>query len=851
MAEQKLFAYADAVSARPGDNIKIMVSGEGLEAADCALVRLIHGDDGPAGPGYLEEEIETDVVPASVAVGRQYTQLGSYAVVTEHSGLLDGDRPFSVSAWIQPTLLDRRRQTLLGTFDASTMRGWALGINPDGHLEFWFGDGTESTEVATEVPMLAGLWYQVELDYKHSKRRVTISQRAVLNASNSMISAAIPDDSNSTIAERVHRRVVSSDRDLLIGGSWNDNPERGPYVLWSYNGKIDRTTVSSGSEVLASWDPTIGLGRDGADNTIRDCGPNGLHAQGVNQPIRGMTGYNWDGETDCFAVRPDLYGGVLFASSSMTDCCWDTTLEFRLPVVKSGCYAIRLRADSAVQGAAEEYAPFFVRASEPTAKVAFQVPTASYLAYANELLAFDAPVAQSITAHTPVLSQTDLELYKSREFGLSTYDHHDDHVNGVCFSTWRRPINNMRPKYRAAAIGCTWQFPADLSIVAWLDQSEFEYEIITDHDVHAEGVELLGHYDVVLTGTHPEYYSEEMLEATEAYMADGGRFMYMGGNGLYWVTSFLDGGDTVEVRKLEGGTRAWQARPGEYYHTADGARGGIWKNRGRGPAKVTGVGFSSEGMDASSPFYRLPASKEDDVAWIFDGVENEMFGDFGLAHDGAAGIEIDRYDCRYGTPGHTRLLATSHGHSDGYPLVIEEVLSNGTGTAGTTSPLVRADVTYTTNSAGGASFCTGSIAWGQALPCDDFDNEISRITANVVRRFISKEPLPHLKESQGDLQADAFDHWAAMEAKGLQQSASPELVAAFKASPSGPHSDAVLRVLSQFRVPERDGWSIVEDQPDEQYSVRFDNELVATFGTLNDASIAIFMKRIEGLGAIS
>jgi N,N-dimethylformamidase len=229
--------------------------------------------------------------------------------------------------------------------------------------------------------------------------------------------------------------------------------------------------------------------------------------------------------------------------------------------VRSGCYAIRLRAHHGGVDA-EEYAPFFVRAATPTAPVAFQVPTASYLAYGNEHLAFDVQVAQSIVAHTPVLAPSDLEMYRNPEFGLSTYDHHSDHVNGVCFAGWRRPILNMRPKHRTAAIGIPWQFPADLSIVGWLDQQPVDYEIITDHDVHREGAALLSQYRVVLTGTHPEYYSADMLDATETFVEQGGRFMYMGGNGLYWVTSFADDGDTIEVRKLEGGTRAWQARPG-------------------------------------------------------------------------------------------------------------------------------------------------------------------------------------------------------------------------------------------------------------------------------------------------
>jgi N,N-dimethylformamidase len=45
----------------------------------------------------------------------------------------------------------------------------------------------------------------------------------------------------------------------------------------------------------------------------------------------------------------------------------------------------------------------------------------------------------------------------------------------------------------------------------------------------------------------------------------------------------------------------------------------------------------------------------------------------------------------------------------------------------------------TTN--GGAVFSTGSIAWGQALPCFETDNDVARITANVLDRFMQDGPL--------------------------------------------------------------------------------------------------------------
>src|SRR6202012_3892586 len=130
---------------------------------------------------------------------------------------------------------------------------------------------------------------------------------------------------------------------------------------------------------------------------------------------------------------------------------WQPNLSFTVPTdLRSGVYALRLRS-----GEAEEHIPFFVRALQPKASLAVLMSTFTYLAYANEHLAFDAFIAQAITAHTPILSESDIEFNKLQEFGLSTYDHHSDGA-GCCYSSWRRPILNMRPKHRLSAMGFPW-----------------------------------------------------------------------------------------------------------------------------------------------------------------------------------------------------------------------------------------------------------------------------------------------------------------------------------------------------------------------------------------------------------
>ena len=194
----------------------------------------------------------------------------------------------------------------------------------------------------------------------------------------------------------------------------------------------------------------------------------------------------------------------------------------------------------------------------------------------------------------------------------------------------------------------------------------------------------------------------------------------------------------MEIRKLDSVSRAWQAAPGEYYMATTGERGGIWRNRGRPPQKLMGVGFTSEGMDESRPYRTLPDSRDPAVAWVMDGVAGEVFGETGLGLGGGAGLEIDRYDLQWGTPPNTWLLAASEGHSDHYPHVGEEIMFNYPGLGGTQDFQVRADVTLFGTTNGGAVFATGSIAWGQALP---INTEIAQITLNVLRRFMEDGPI--------------------------------------------------------------------------------------------------------------
>ena len=455
-----------------------------------------------------------------------------------------------------------------------------------------------------------------------------------------------------------------------------------------------------------------------------------------------------------FTAAPQEYGAIHFHDDAVDDARWEIDFALTIPEsMKSGVYAARLRLGGLDTPGNEDYIPFFVRppAGRPTAnstKIAVIIPTASYMAYANENLSADSQVAQLLTGRVPLMQPGDLLLQEKDGYGYGTYTVHSDGW-GVQISSRLRPILNMRPKYTHVLSPSVWQLNADLHLTDWLEAMQFDFDVHTDEDLQREGVALLKQYRVVLTCHHPEYCSEEMLDAYEAYQQQGGRWLYLAANGFYWCTVFHpDNPALIEVRKGDNGTRAWTISPGEYCNAFDGKHGGLWRVRGRNMSKLTGVSFTSFGLTASSYYRRAPDSVRPECAWMFEGIgEDEPIGNFGLVGGGAAGLELDRYDLELGTPHNAFLLAHSEGHNDIFVTVSEESTFNArgyfaAGGTGDQNPYIRADIVYFKTPNDGAVFSASSMAWCGSLSHNNYDNNVSRLTANVIRGFLQDGPLP-------------------------------------------------------------------------------------------------------------
>ena len=95
-----------------------------------------------------------------------------------------------------------------------------------------------------------------------------------------------------------------------------------------------------------------------------------------------------------------------------------------------------------------------------------------------------------------------------------------------------------------------------------------------------------------------------------------------------------------------------------------------------------------------------------------------------------------------GTPPHALVLATSMGkHTDVYLVVCEELLATYPGLGGTENELVRADIVFHETPNGGALWASSSIAWAGSLSHNKYKNNVSRITKNVLDRFLDPKPF--------------------------------------------------------------------------------------------------------------
>jgi N,N-dimethylformamidase len=251
--------------------------------------------------------------------------------------------------------------------------------------------------------------------------------------------------------------------------------------------------------------------------------------------------------------------------------------------------------------------------------------------------------------------------------------------------------------------------PAEWRLLGWLEREGFGYDFYADYQLHAGDLDLDA-YRILIISTHPEYWSRAMYERVKEWVyRRGGRLMYLGGNGLNCEIEFLDDATMrFKTHLSSGGGELGMAdpnNPGAYLESR-------FHRSVESEANLTGVVTTHAGIMTAAPYQVRDAGH-----WIFAGTglhAGDLFGtesQHERCHGGASGHETDKMTAS--SPPNTVLLAKGTNPDEGGAEMVYYDVPEG----------------------GGAVFSAGSITYPSSLLVDA---QISRITSNVITRFLSE-----------------------------------------------------------------------------------------------------------------
>lgn len=698
MKEVPLTGYTDRLSARPGEEIAFKVSSTEGGRYRARLARSICADPNPAGMGITEEDASAWFAPRDLPARHQAFFPGSYG----HTGgavTLPAQGGVSLSATVQPTHLNGRDQAVLS---CGPLR---MGIDAGGCLFVAAGGG----RVTVGAPLPPHRWTRIEARLQDG--HATLVQTVLGHHSRETHEQTGP----------LHCGAITAPVGLAACLD-------GTRARHFFNGKIEAPAIAGADGMIAAWDLSASIPHSDVPATA---GPP-LHL--VNFPTRAMTGSAWDASEMCWRHKPGHYGAIHFHEDDIYDFGWQTDFTLTVPQdMPSGVYVMHIEGDGG-----SDAIPFYICPPKGTrrADLCVLIPTFTYVIYGNHARPDYDPAWQGRMRDWGAYPHNPAEY---PDYGLSTYNTHSD-GSGICHASHRRPLFNFRPgflTFGATACSGLRHFPADSHLISWLHAKGIGHDVITDHELHAEGAEVLAGYKAVTTTTHPEYHTAETLDALRDYRDAGGHLLYLGGNGFYWrIARHAENDSLLEIRRAEDGIRAWAAEPGEYYNAFDGTYGGLWRRSGRAPQALVGIGFAAQGEFHGAPYQRL--CFDPDFDWLFEGVTEDLFGGYGFSGNGAAGFELDHVDQRIGSPQNHVLLARSAGDNRAFMLVPEEQLTHLTNlTGGSEEEAKHADLIHFELPEGGSVLAAGSITFCGSLPWNDFDNDVSRLLENYLRRKLT------------------------------------------------------------------------------------------------------------------
>ena len=704
MNDIPLLGYADKLSVRQGETVSFKVSSTSKKTFKAFLKRSISADPNPKGIGIIEKDASKYFKTSSYKSRVQTFNPGSYAI-TKNSVKISIKKNLTFSVIIFPTLSSTKEQIILA------LDNLEIYINSNGSSAVRVGDNS----ISIKEPLILRSWYKIEVKISLNGK-VFISQKNLKNKN---------EKKKISIGKLSLKKVISGKISLAAVVS--------KIMAYNhFNGKIESPKINVDGKKVGEWD----LSKNTSSTTVESI--NGPKLILKNFPTRAVTGSKWDSSEMNWQHKPDHYAAIHFHEDDIYDFEWETDFKFTIPKnMPSGIYLMKISCEGY-----EDSMPFFVapELGKTKTKICVLVSTFTYAIYGNHARV---DYKKSWLNRINEWNAYPYNPANYKEYGLSTYNYHSD-GSGICHASHLRPLFNLRPGYltfggsKSPCSGLR-HFQADSHLISWLHNKEFDYEIITDEQLHEDGYKAIKKYKTIITGSHPEYHTKETLDALRDFRDNGGSLNYLGGNGFYWrIAIHKENKNLLEIRRPEGGIRAWASEPGEAYNAFDGTYGGLWRRSGRAPQELVGVGFTAQGNFYGHPYVRKCFDKKFD--WVFKGIKGNKIGDFGFSGNGAAGFELDHIDSHLTSIKDITLLAQSKASKDpeeNFILVPESQLTHLSNIKHLPNEdILQADMVYFTVPGGGSVFSTGSITFCGSLPWNKFNNEVSTLLKNVISKSI-------------------------------------------------------------------------------------------------------------------
>jgi hypothetical protein len=346
--------------------------------------------------------------------------------------------------------------------------------------------------------------------------------------------------------------------------------------------------------VLACWP----LAEERGDR-IEDVSDHDRHGRVINHGTWMIGGPSFQAEVlrygDYDPVKDSKRGhGLRFASDDLYDCRWQPTHRFRVPPdAKPGIYVGRVRFE--IENKPSLYHVTFIvrkpRRRKP-APILVLCATNTWKAYSGTPFGKNLPDLKQVWGTNGIENNVGDPpaycFYRPHAAGQGTFQ--------LGFRMpW--PVASPYVLY-GGKTDYSHLCRADRFLQVWLEQSGYDFDVVSDHDLHRDP-KMLRDYPVFVINGHSEYWSLPMYGGLEDYLKRGGNVVCLSGNSLFWRVSYNEDGSVIECRKVDApGDQLPHERRGECWHSHDGERGGMLRECGYPGWRLIGLdtlGWNNQG----------------------------------------------------------------------------------------------------------------------------------------------------------------------------------------------------------------------------------------------------------------